>query len=200
LFASILEPTAVGASISARSEQVQGTLEYIASQPIRRVYIGLSWSAYNFLQSIVIAILVLLLTVAIGFRVTHPNVPIILAVIVLSILVFSALGNIGAALVIVIQQGSVIVAGLLSIVGVVSGTLFPIAELPHWLQHISYLSPLTYALEALRTATLADQPATSYTRDLLVLAGTAIVLLPISAWILERSFRVAQRRGTLSTF
>jgi len=200
LFASILEPTAIGTSTSARNEQVQGTLEYMASQPVRRINLGLSWSAYGLLQSTVIAVVVLVLTIPIGFRVTDVNVPVVLAVIVLSIIVFAAVGNAGAALVIVVQQGTVIVAGALSIVGVVSGTLFPISELPGWLQVVSHLSPLTYALDALRSATLAGQPATSYTTDLLVLLGFAVVLLPSSAWILERAFRVAQRRGTLSTF
>jgi ABC-2 type transport system permease protein len=200
LFASILEPTAVGTSTSARNEQVQGTLEYMASQPVRRIYLGLSWSAYGLIQSMAIAVVVLLLTIPIGFSVSDVNVPVVVAVIVLSILVFAAVGNLGAALVIVVQQGTVIVAGGLSIIGVISGTLFPISELPGWLQVFSHLSPLTYALGALRSATLANQPHTSYVTDLLVLFGFAVVLLPVSAWVLERSFRVSQRRGTLSTF
>ncbi len=200
LVASILEPTAIGTSTAARNEQIQGTLEYMASQPVRRVYLGLSWSAYGLVQSSVIALGVLLLTIPIGFGVHDVDVPVVVAAIVLSVLVFAAVGNIGAALVIVVQQGTPIVAGVLSIVGVVSGTLFPISVLPPWLQFFSHLSPLTYALDAIRSATLAAQPPTSYVTDLLVLVAFAVVLLPLSAWVLERSFRVAQRRGTLSTF
>ncbi len=105
LFASILEPTAVGTSVSARNEQVQGTLEYMASQPVRRIYLGLSWSAYGFLQSLVVALVVLLLTIPIGFRASHVDVPVIIAVVVLTIVIFAAVGNFGAAVVIVIQQG-----------------------------------------------------------------------------------------------
>jgi ABC-2 type transport system permease protein len=200
LFVSILEPTAVGTSTSARNEQVQGTLEYMASQPVRRIYLGLSWSAYGLLQSMAIAIVVLLLTIPIGFRASDVDVPVVVLVIVLSILVFAAIGNLGAALVIVVQQGTVIVAGALSIVGVISGTLFPISELPGWLQVFSHLSPLTYGLSALRSATLANQPETSFATDILILVGFAVVLLPVSAWVLERAFRVSQRRGNLSTF
>ena len=200
LFVSILEPTAIGTSTSARSEQVQGTLEYMASQPVRRIYLGLSWSAYGLIQSTVVAVVVLLLTIPIGFAVTTVNFPVVVAVIGLSIVIFAAVGNFGASLVIVVQQSGSIVAGALSIIGVISGTLFPISELPAWLQTVAHLSPLTYALEALRSATLADQPPTSYTQDLLVLLGFAVALVPLSALILERAFRMAQRRGTLSTF
>jgi ABC-2 type transport system permease protein len=200
LFASILQPTAIGTSTSARNEQVQGTLEYMASQPVRRLYLGLSWSAYSFLQSVGVAMAVLALTVTIGFRVTHVNVGVVVGVVLLTIVVFAAIGNAGAALVIVVQQGGTIVAGVLSIIGVLSGTLFPITEMPGWLQFFSHLSPLTYALNALRSATLAGQPSTSFVKDFLVLVGYAVVLLPLSAWLLNMAFKVAQRRGTLSTF
>ncbi len=200
LFASILEPTAVGTSMSARNEQVQGTLEYMASQPVRRIYLGLSWSAYGLLQSLAVASVVLILTIPIGFRTSHVDAPVIIAVVLLTIVIFTAVGNFGAAVVIEIQQGVPLVAGVLSIIGVISGTLFPISEFPPWLQVVAHLSPLTYALEALRSALLSDQPSTSYLSDLLILLAFAVVLVPISAWTLERAFRSAQRRGTLSTF
>src|SRR5271155_4034565 len=65
LFASVLQPTAIGTSTSARNEQVQGTLEYMASQPVNRIYLGLSWSAYGLVQSLAVASVVLLLTIPI---------------------------------------------------------------------------------------------------------------------------------------
>lgn len=200
LFVSILEPTAAGTAVSARNEQVQGTLEYMASQPVRRVVLGLSWSAYGFVQSIVVAAVVLVLLIPLGFSVSHVNVPVVVSVTVLTIIIFSSIGNLGAAVVIVIQAGMPLVAGALSILGIISGTLFPISELPQWLQVIAHLSPLTYALEALRSALLSNQPSTSYATDLLILLGFAVVLLPLSAMGLERAFQLAQKRGSLATF
>jgi ABC-2 type transport system permease protein len=200
LFASILEPTAAGTAVSARSDQLQGTLEYLASLPVRRVYLGLSWSAFGLVQSIVVAAVIMLLTIPLGFSVSNVNVPVVVAVIFLTIIVFSAIGNFGAALVILVQQGVPLVGGLLSIIGVISGTLFPITVFPPWIQVLAHLSPLTYALEALRSALISNQPSTSYVTDLLVLLGFPIVLVPLSAYGLERAFRVAQRRGSLSTF
>jgi ABC-2 type transport system permease protein len=200
LFASILSPTAAGTSVSVRSEQVQGTLEYLASQPIRRLALGLGWSAFGFLQSLFVAGVILVLTIPLGFDVSNVNAPVVIAVVLLSIVIFAAIGNFGASVVMLVQQGVPLVAGLLSIIGVLSGTLFPITEFPGWLQAIAHLSPLTYALVALRSALLSAQPSTSYTTDLLVLVGFAVVLVPLSAYTLEGAFRAAQRRGSLSTF
>jgi ABC-2 type transport system permease protein len=200
LFVSILEPTAAGTAVSARNEQVMGTLEYMASQPVRRIVLGLSWSAYGFIQSIIVAAVVVCLLIPLGFSVSHVNVPVVVAVTLLTIVIFSSIGNLGAAIVIVIQQGVPLVAGALSIIGIISGTLFPVSELPRWLQFFAHLSPLTYALDALRSALLSNQPSTSDTTDLLVLVGFAAVLLPLSAFGLERAFRMAQKRGSLATF
>jgi len=142
----------------------------------------------------------MLLTIPIGFRVSNLNILVVVGVLILSILIFAAIGNVGAAIVVVFQQGMAVIAGALSIIGVVSGTLFPVSELPAWLQVVSHMSPLTYALDALRSATLAGQPATSYSEDLLVLLGFVVVLVPLSALLLEKAFSVAQRQGTLSTY
>jgi len=200
LLVSILVPTATGASMSARNEQVQGTLEYLASQPVPRLALGLSWSAYGFIESSVIAIIVAVLTVMIGFNVAHIDIPVVIATIFLSIVIFSAIGNLGAALVIMLQQGMSLVAGLLSVVVIISGTLFPISEFPSWIQAISHLSPLTYALEALRSALLTNQAPTSIAKDLAILTGFALMLMPLSSFGLSRAFRVAQRKGSLGTY
>ncbi len=200
IFASILEPAAVGTSASARGEQVQGTLEYMATQPVRRLYLGLSWTAYGVIESLVIAAMVLLLTIPMGFRVSHVDVPVILAVVILSIMIFAAVGSMTAGLVIVFQQSMILPAAGYAVVATISGTLFPISELPGWLQALAHLSPLTYALEALRSALLPGQPPTSYFHDVAILAGFVVVLVPLAAIALELSFRRAQRKGSLATF
>jgi hypothetical protein len=130
LFASVLEPTAAGTAVSARTEQVQGTLEYLASQSVRRVYIGLSWSLFGLIQSIAVAVVVLFLTIPLGFGVSNVNFPVIISVMLLTIVIFSAIGNLGAALVILVQKGVPLVAGLFSIIGIISGTIFPVSEFP----------------------------------------------------------------------
>ena len=144
--------------MAVRGEQVQGTLEYLASQPIRRIALGLGWSAFGFIESLFVAVVIVLFTIPLGFDVSQVNVPVVIAVVLLSIVIFAAVGNFGAALVMLVQQGVPLVVGLLSIIGILSGTIFPITEFPGWLQAIAHLSPLTYALEALGQRSCRTSP------------------------------------------
>jgi ABC-type polysaccharide/polyol phosphate export permease len=144
--------------------------------------------------------IVLALTVPLGFRVSHVNAPVVVITLVLTLLVFMGIGNIGSSVVLAFQQGGQLVAALFLLLGVLGGALFPVAEFPASIRPVTWLSPLTYSLSSLRSALLAHQPHTSYTLDLLVLAGFAVVVLPLSGFVLDLAFRYAQRRGTFSTF
>jgi hypothetical protein len=55
-------------------------------------------------------------------------------------------------------------------------------------------------LAGIRSSLLANQPPTSVLTDFLVLAAFAVTMLPLSSLLLDRAFRFAQHRGTLSTF
>jgi ABC-2 type transport system permease protein len=200
LLVFILEPTAAAGSAAVRQDQVQGTLEYLATLPVPRVLLGLCWCSYAALQAFIFACFICGITFLLGFRVSHVDVPVVFATLVLTIIVFLAIGIAGTALVLALQQGTTIVVAVTALLTFLSGTLYPVSELPQWVQPLVHLSPLTYSLEALRAALLSNQVPTSYAQDLLVLLGFAVVLLPLSAILLEMAFRFAQRRGSLSTF
>ncbi len=200
LMVFILEPTAVSGSVAVRQDQVQGTLEYLGTLPVPRLVLGLCWSAFAFLQSCVSAAVILGLTFLLGFRVTHVDVGVVVATILLTLVIFFAFGVAGTALVLAFQQGGALIVGFTALLALVSGVLYPVVELPGWVQPLVHLSPLTYTLELLRSALLANQPPTSTAEDLLILVGFAVVLLPLSGVLLELGFRHSQRRGTLATF
>jgi len=200
VIASVVQPAATAAAASVRTDQVQGTLEFLAAQPIPRVTLGLGWSAYAVFQALVQGVVITALTIPLGFRVSHVNLGVALLALVLTLAIFLAVGNIGAAVVLAWQQGGPLVTSLVAVVGLLSGTLFPVNELPGWVRPLAHLSPLTYSLNALRSALLSHQPMTSFGEDLAVLLGFAIVLFPLSGIALRSAFRYAQRRGTLSTF
>jgi ABC-2 type transport system permease protein len=200
MVAFVIEPAATAGAAAVRADQVQGTLEYLASQPVSRFALGLSWSAYSVLQSIVVAIVVGCLTTIVGFRVTHFGVGVVVATLVLTIAIFASVGNFGVAFVLVYQQGGSLMTFFVGLCALLGGVLYPVSELPHFAQPFVHASPLTYALAALRTSLLSHQPATSVGTDLLTLVGFAAVLIPLSALALKVAFAAAQRRGSLSTF
>ena len=57
------------------------------------------------------------------------------------------------------------------------GAFFPIDVLPVWLQHISFLIPITYSLDALRLTMLRGYSVQMAARPILTLSLMVIVLL-----------------------
>jgi ABC-2 type transport system permease protein len=148
----------------------------------------------------VTGVLTLLLSVPLGFRLPDPDFGTAAVVLLFSALVFTSMGLLGAAVVLALQQGGQVINLVLAAMGFLGGALFPVDVLPGWLQTISRLSPLTYALQALRGAVLDGLDVVALRGDLLVLLAFAAVLLPLSVLALTQSFNYAQARGTLGRY
>lgn len=66
------------------------------------------------------------------------------------------------------------------------GLLVPRGQLPNWLEAISNVLPLSYAVDALHEVSVQATPTGLMWRDLLVVAGFAIVALCLAAATLRR--------------
>lgn len=146
------------------------------------------------------ALLTLLIAIPLGFTHLAANWPALAVRILLSALVFLAIGFAAAALVLVSQQGGQLPGLLTAALTLISGAFFPLAVLPGWMQTLADLSPLTYALRALRRAALEGQGLSAIAHDLAIVGGFALVMLPASVWILSLAFDRARRTGSLARF
>ena len=66
-----------------------------------------------------------------------------------------------------------------------SGALFPISNLPSWLQALTSVDPLTYAVDALRGSMLSAG-AYSYGYDIGILAIFCVLAIAIGSWAFNR--------------
>ena len=91
--------------------------------------------------------------------------------------------------------------------GLVTGAYFPIDALPQWLQVMAKALPQTYAIDAARRL-LLESPGTAplatiggltpLATDFAILAGFAVTLPAIGAWVFAVGLRKAQADGGLS--
>jgi ABC-2 type transport system permease protein len=66
-----------------------------------------------------------------------------------------------------------------------SGALFPIHILPTWMKNLTYINPLTYGVDALRTVIIGTSAFTMQT-DLAILAVFAFFMLGLAVLTFER--------------
>lgn len=158
-----------------------GSAAYPFALTTLRVAVYLGWGAILF-----------------GFPLHSANWLAVVVVLIATMLSFSGLGLFSSAYLLLFKRGNPAKWFFLGVSGIVGGMLFPVSVLPHWLQLVAYLNPVTYALDAMRAALLDGAGVARIVRQLLALLLFAVVLLPAStlafSWALQRT----KITGTLS--
>lgn len=198
--AHVLDGSLGAPAAQVRQEQVQGTLEVLASQPVSATTLALGWSTYPVLRGVATGSMTLLLAGPMGLSLSSPNWGAALLALVLAAFAFLALGTLVAAFVIVFQQGAGLTKWMSGAMALAGGVYFPLTIAPEWLRLLGQAVPLTHAVEAMRGALLAGAPVRELAGDLLALGGAAIVLLPVSMMALSAALGRARRTGTLGTY
>jgi ABC-2 type transport system permease protein len=180
-------------------ERWEGTIEYTFMAPIRRVTHLMGICLFAIGYGLVRTFVVLLIAAAM-FKLdfTHADIPAALAVLAASTVPLIGLAILTSVLPLLSpqkgEQMSVAVQGFLLLV---SGVYYPLTVLPLPMQLAGAASPLTYALEGIRTSLLdgAGLQAQLPTIGILLLMGA--VMIPVSLWVFSWAENRAKRLGLL---
>ncbi|MEU8087695.1 ABC transporter permease [Micromonospora sp. NPDC049101] len=175
-------------------EQRSGTLEVLAAQPMPVTALTIGTAGYPFLFALLrscvyLAILGTVLGLHTG-RADWWGVAVLLIAGTASVL---GIGIALAAFTVAVGHGDA--AARLFVVGLtfVSGTYFPVSELPGPLPELTAVLPSRIALDGLRAALAGGD----WVWSALALLGATALLLPVSSWAFAGALRVAASRGTL---
>jgi ABC-2 type transport system permease protein len=133
-----------------------------------------------------------------GFPLGSANWIAVCAVLLATLLAFSALGIFSASYVLLFKRGNPAQWLLLSFSNVAGGMLFPTSILPDWLQFAARLNPVTYALDGMRAALLSGANLAGVWRPVAVLLLMAAILLPTSIAVFSWTLRRTKTTGTLT--
>lgn len=188
-------------SRSIRESQLAGTLEALLSTQTSLPTIILSSAAYPLLWTSFGVILYLAFGVGLfGVRLTAGNWPAATLILILAVIVFSGLGILSASFVMVFKRGSPIAWLFGGLSWLLGGILYPVTVLPEWLQQVSALLPVTYAIAGMRAALLQAAPWPELWRSLGPLLLFALIILPLSLLSFQYATRWTRIAGTLSQY
>jgi ABC-2 type transport system permease protein len=183
---------------SIREGQLMGTLEIILLSPTRLSTILLSSSLYPYLfTTIRVAVYLIVGVLVFGASLSQANFITAIVVLILSIASFSSIGILSAALVLIVKKGDPVAWALGSVSSLLAGVYYPITVLPDWLEPISRLLPLTYALDAMRMAMLKGSTLYDVRLDMLALIGFTLVLTPLAFLFFKKALKRAKIEGSL---
>lgn len=199
VFARFQQVSLTSFSSAIRRDQISGTLEAMLVTRTGVPSIVLGASCWSFLYTAIQAIIMLLIgALLFGVNLHHANVPTALVALFLSVLAISPIGIAAAASVIAFRQGDSALGIITTATNFLGGVFFPVAVLPGPFQVAAALFPITHALAAVRASMLMGSGFHAVAGDLIVLAGFAVIGLPLSLFAFTSAVNRARRVGSLS--
>jgi ABC-2 type transport system permease protein len=192
--------TAAGSGMARRmrEEQLTGTLELLAAQPIRTAELFAGLGALPFLLGAVRSVIYLALAaLLLGLETSQASWVGLGGMLIAIGAAMSALGMVAGSVVLLAKRGEIVIAALISGMALVSGAFFPIEVLPGWLQPLGEVVPTKFAYDGLRAALFGGG---DWEDDVLVLLAFALVCIPAAVWLGGRALEFTRRRGSLSQY
>ena len=189
-----------GIAFSLRTEMDTGTLEPSWLTPthhetfvIGRALGSLFWFALS---------QVALFGIGVWLLGLHLRLEMLLALPAVLCAIFAMVGiaYLLAAVVLLIKEANFFVDTMQFVVGMLSGTAFPVTLLPGVVQPLAFALPTTYAVDILRAQALGARPLFDPVLEYAVLIGLSLVSYPLGRWAFARAEETMRRRGMLAQY
>jgi ABC-2 type transport system permease protein len=133
-----------------------------------------------------------------GFHVSNPLLAVVVLLLTLSAMV--ALSLFFAAFYVLTRSAGPLSNAIQTPVRFFTGTNFPVAALPAFLQAVSFALPMTYGMIAVRQVFTGAGTWASLATTLLALAGFTAFFWALGVVLVKRMENLAKTRGTLHTY
>ncbi len=194
----VLDSTSVSVASRLREEQLTGTLEALAVQPITPLSLCVGLVSFPFVFACInAAVFLSLASLAMGLDVSRTSWTGVVVTLLASAVALAPLGVLAGAVVLLVKRGVVIVSGLAYVMAILGGSVFPIAVLPDWLEPVGRAMPMRFAFDGVRAALFRGE---HWEHDVLVLLALGLVLAPVALTAFALALRRTKSAGTLSEY
>lgn len=182
------------------TEKHVGTLSPLMQTPASLFCIFLGMAVFNMIAGLISSSLSLVYAVLVfGIDLSAANAASVAAVIGSTVLALTGFGMMVGSVGIRLRT-SAIIANIVSYIGLlICGVNFPLSYLPEWVQHIASVLPLTYGVEAMRSASDGAALA-SISGDLSIMLVLGSFYFAVSVAMFRAFERLARRDGAFEMF
>ncbi len=176
----------VGLATSVSREKELGTLDGILVAPISRLCIILGKALSQTTRGLLQGSIVLLLSIFLFGVKIYGSIPLVALLLFLGVFSFIGLGILISAIAAEQETAMMIMMTLTFPMIFLSGVFFPIEQMPGFMQIISRILPLTYAIEALRKVIILGAGISSLGKELTILITFGTITLAIAVPVFKR--------------
>lgn len=184
-------------SSAIRNEQNIGTLESILMTPTPLATVIAASSLWAFAWNALTTALTILLASALFHIQLKGSLLTAGAILLLTTITISCMGIVSASFIMIFKKGDPIkfLFGTMSFF--LGGVVYPVSQLPGWLQKVAQLLPITHGLQGMRDILLAGMGLRQVLPQLLILLLFTAIGLPLSLYSFSVATRIARREGSL---
>jgi ABC-2 type transport system permease protein len=155
--------------------------------PVSRVSLVLGRIAGGITTALIQSLLILLISVIMGFRAGGPESYLFALLFMLLIgFTFIGLGLIFASKMKDMQGFGIVMNFIIFPLFFLSGALYPLGNLPWFVRALSYIDPLTFGIDGLR-GSLIKVSSLPIVLDLAIMLGFSLVMVFLGAYFFEKS-------------
>ncbi len=178
--------TAIFSGIEIIWDKQFGFLKETLVAPVSRLNIMIGRTLGGATVATLQGIIVFFISIAAGFRPTDlALLPVALAIMALTALLFTAMGTAIASLLEDMQGFQMVMNFLVMPIFFLSGALFPLSGLPGSIVIAASLNPLSYGVDGIRGA-LVNQMHFGFGFDLIVLSGVTALFLVVGSYLFSK--------------
>lgn len=168
-------------SIAIVREKEKGTMEILLVSPMKPIYSILSKLAPYFVLSCINFVSIILLSVFVLQVPVAGHLGTLIFVSLLYIIVSLSIGMLISTLV-TTQLAAMLISGmgLMMPVMLLSGMIFPVENMPGWLQVISHIVPARWYIDAVKSIMIQGLGFTDILKDMAILTLMGVVLILVS--------------------
>jgi ABC-2 type transport system permease protein len=176
--------TGLPAAISQEKEI--GTMDGMMVAPINRLSIILGKALGQTIRGLIQGMIILALAVTLFGVTIHGSIPLVFGLLLLGVFAFVGLGVVITSVAKDQETATMMMMTLMFPMMFLSGVLFPIQQMPWYMQAISKFLPLTYAADALRKVMVLGAGIPAISTELIILIAFGIVMTAIAMPVFKR--------------
>jgi len=204
IFESFSSASIYGFRDALYTEQVEGTLESALMSTTSLSLYAIGQGIWRFCKAGIGTLVIIITSLLLGMKITISlgNILSLIPFFIIAIISLMGLGIASSGISIVIKQGDPLMFAITWGNRLVTGVYYPVSILPSFLQMVSKIFPLTYALDGLRLILF-----NGYTlfhpevfKNFIILFLFCIILIPLGLKLFEWGYEKARKEGTLAFF
>jgi ABC-2 type transport system permease protein len=183
---TVMMSVMTGLPVAISQEREVGTMDGMMVAPINRLSIILGKALGQTGRGLIQGVIVMALAMGLFGVLIHGSIVLVAALLLLGVFSFVGLGIVLTSLAKDQETAQMMMMTLMFPMMFLSGVMFPLQQMPWYMQDIAKFLPLTYAADAMRKVMVLGAGVSAISNDLIILIAFGVVMIAIAVPLFRR--------------